>query len=154
MCYWHYIHELLLALFRKHEPDEWCVFNDSSKASLKAVLLHNGNMKPSIPTGYSVHLRETYDNMDILLQDIQYEAYQRYICADLKVIEVLMGMQGTFTKHYCFLCLWDSCDTEEHYQKCDWGLRPGYEPGRSNIKEKKCQEKQEFEKLYLVNVTS
>ena len=59
---------------------------------MKAVLLHKGNVKPSIPTGHSVDLRETYDNMDILLQAIQYEAHQWYISADLKFIEMLMEM--------------------------------------------------------------
>ena len=32
-----------------HRPEEWRLFIDSSKLSLKAVLLHNKNMLPSIP---------------------------------------------------------------------------------------------------------
>ena len=100
------------------------------------MLFHKGNVKASIPIGQSVHLRETYDNVDILLQAIQYEAHQWYICADLKVMGMLMGMQGGFTKQCCFLCFWNNRDTEKHYQKCDWPIRVGYEPGRSSVKEK------------------
>ncbi|GBM04040.1 hypothetical protein AVEN_247919-1 [Araneus ventricosus] len=37
------------ALELQHNPQEWCLFIDSSKISLKAVLLHNGNHHSSIP---------------------------------------------------------------------------------------------------------
>ena len=39
-----------------HDPDEWRLFIDSSKTSLKAVLLHNGNVLSSIPVGHAVHM--------------------------------------------------------------------------------------------------
>ena len=35
-----------------HNPLEWRLFIDSSKLSLKAVLLHNCNILPSIPVGH------------------------------------------------------------------------------------------------------
>lgn len=35
--------------------------------SLKAVLLRNGNTLPSIPLNYAVHMKETCDNMVLLL---------------------------------------------------------------------------------------
>ncbi|GBM58387.1 hypothetical protein AVEN_185490-1 [Araneus ventricosus] len=41
---------LFKALGLQHNPQEpWRLFIDSSKVSLKAVLLHNGNKHPSIP---------------------------------------------------------------------------------------------------------
>ena len=55
-----------------HRPKEWRLFIDSSKLSLKAVLLHNKNMLPSIPVRYAAHMKETYENMKNLLQYIQY----------------------------------------------------------------------------------
>ena len=48
--------------------------------------------------------------MDILFDAIQYKMYRRNISGDLKVIEMLMGMQAGFTKYCCFVCLWDSRD--------------------------------------------
>ena len=43
------------------------LFIDSSKTSLKAVLLHNGNKLPSIPLFHAVGMKET---MQILLQKL------------------------------------------------------------------------------------
>jgi len=53
-----------------HIPLDWQLFIDSSKLSLKAVLLHNGNTLSSIPVGHSVHSKESYENMKILTEAI------------------------------------------------------------------------------------
>jgi len=50
---------LMNALGIKHDPQEWRLFINSSKLSMKAVLLHNGNQHPSIPVGHAVHMKET-----------------------------------------------------------------------------------------------
>jgi hypothetical protein len=57
-------------------------FHDSSKASLKAVLLHNGNKFPSAPLTRAVHTKETYANLQVLLQKIRYEEHRWNIFAD------------------------------------------------------------------------
>ena len=44
-------------LGQKHEPSNWRLFIDSSKLSLKAVLLHNGNKFPSVPIAHSFHMK-------------------------------------------------------------------------------------------------
>ena len=59
---------LLLTLNINHNPLDWRLFIDSSKLSLKAVLLHSGNTLPSIPVGHSVHNKESYENMKILME--------------------------------------------------------------------------------------
>jgi len=51
---------LMQTLNINHIPLDWRLFTDSSKLSLKAVLLHNGNTLPSIPVGHSVHNKESY----------------------------------------------------------------------------------------------
>ena len=66
------VHELMAALKITYDSSEWRLFIDSSKTSLKAVLLHNGNTMPSIPVGYAVHVKETYDNIKVLLKCINY----------------------------------------------------------------------------------
>ena len=53
-----------------HNSLDWRLFIDSSKLSLKAVLLHNGNTVPSIPVGHSVHTKESYENMKIRLMPL------------------------------------------------------------------------------------
>lgn len=125
---------LFHSMSQVYVSSDWRLFVDSSARSLKAVLLHNGNTKPSIPVAHSVHLKETYDNMCVLLQTIKYDLHQWKICGDLKVIGMLMGMQAGFTKYCCFLCLWDSRAVDQHYVKCDWPLRTDYEPGRGSVK--------------------
>ena len=56
----------------EHDPAEWRLFIDSSKSSLKAVLLHNGNKKPSIPLVYVNGLKETYKSMETISQVIKH----------------------------------------------------------------------------------
>ena len=107
LCYCHNIKSLFEKLGEDHIANEWRLFLDCSKRSLKAVLLHNGNTKPSVPVTHSVHLKESYGSIETLLNAIKYSDYKWKICGDLKVIGILMRMQGGFTKHCCFLCLWD-----------------------------------------------
>ncbi|GBN88516.1 hypothetical protein AVEN_198988-1 [Araneus ventricosus] len=44
---------------QQHNPQERCLFIDSSEVSLKSVLLLNGNKHPSIPVGHAVRMKET-----------------------------------------------------------------------------------------------
>lgn len=118
----------------QHNPDEWRLFIDSSKISLKAVLLHNGNKRPSIPLAHAVGMKETYESMSQILNSINYDAYKWQICGDLKVIGLLLGLQGGFTKYCCFLCLWDSRATASHYKVKEWPQRDQFIPGQANVK--------------------
>ena len=135
LCYCTNIPGLFMSLGLPHNPSDWCLFIDSSKRSLKGVLLHNGNKYPSIPIAHSVHLKESYDNMEFLLEAIKYSEYQWSLCGDLKVIGLLMGMQAGLTKYCCFLCLWDSRAVSQHYKQKDWGSRSTFVPGKHSLKE-------------------
>ena len=46
-----------------YNATEWRLFIDSSKQSLKAILLHNGNHFGSVPIYHSVFLREDYGDI-------------------------------------------------------------------------------------------
>jgi hypothetical protein len=72
-------------LGHQHNTPEWRLFIDSSKVSLKDVLLHNGNKYPLMPLAHAVNMKESYENMNLLLEKIHYEKYKRNICGDLKV---------------------------------------------------------------------
>ena len=102
-----------------HNPLDWRLFIDSSKLSLKAVLLHSGNTLPSIHVGHSVHNKELYENMKILMEAINYSKFRWPICGDLKVIALLLGLQQGFTKYCCFICEWDSRARSLHYSRKD-----------------------------------
>ena len=62
---------------RGHEynPDQWRLFTDSSKVSLKVVLLHNGNRFPSVPLAHATKMKESYENMKLLLGKIKYDEF-------------------------------------------------------------------------------
>lgn len=109
------IEEVLKYLKLPLDSSAWRLFIDSSKHSLKAVLLHNGNKHPSIPVGYSTKKDETYENISNLLNKIKYDKYKWEVCADFKMIAILTGMQTGYTKYMCFLCKWDSRATSSHY---------------------------------------
>ena len=70
--------------------------------------------------------------MKILLSSVKYQKHQWKICEDLKVISLLLGLQTGYTKHMCFLCLWNSRANAEHYTKKDWPIRPRDTPGGFN----------------------
>ena len=55
-----------------YSASDWRLFPDSSKQSLKAVLLHNGKVYPSIPIARSVQMKEDRESVKILLELIQY----------------------------------------------------------------------------------
>jgi len=104
----------------EHKTTEWRLFINSSKTSLKAVLLHIGKKFPYVPIAYATNLKEAYENLKILLEKIQYDKYCWTICCDLKVIALLMGKQIGYTKFCFFLCEWDSRDKKNHYIKKEW----------------------------------
>ena len=111
------VDDLFKALNMSHCSDEWRLFIDSSKVSLKAVLLHNGNVLPSIPVAHAFGIKESDDSMKQLLQYIKYDTYKWNICPDLKVIALLLGLQLGYTKFPYFLCEWYSRDKAHYYVK-------------------------------------
>lgn len=65
------------------------LFVDFSKKSLKAVLLQNGDTKPSMMI---------YKTMAKFIELIKYECHNWHICGDLEVIGTLLVLQhGTLS---------------------------------------------------------
>jgi hypothetical protein len=134
VCFCNDINGLMQALACPYVPEEWRLFIDASKISLKGVLLHNGNIQPAIPVAHAAGMKESYESMQVLLNLVKYQNHQWSICGDFKVIALILGMQGGYTKHSCFLCLWDSRDDANHYQKKEWPKRDVLIPGKQNVK--------------------
>jgi hypothetical protein len=51
------------ALDQQDDPNEWCLFIDSSKMCLKAALFYNVNEYPSLPIAHVIHMEGLYDNV-------------------------------------------------------------------------------------------
>lgn len=120
---------------QEFDPNDWRLFIDGSTTSIKAVLLHIGNVKPSVPVGFAIGLKENFETMKKILQLINYERFNFKIVADLKVVAILMGLQGGNVKYPCFLCLWDSRAYGEHYNRISWPERTEFTPHEYNVKE-------------------
>ena len=98
-----------------YNPEEWRLFLDSSKRSLKCVLLHNGNRYGAVPIGHSTVLKEQQDDIRTVMDLLKYHQHGWIICVDLKMVSFLLGQQKGFTKFPCFLCIWDSRDRKNHW---------------------------------------
>jgi hypothetical protein len=56
------------------------------------------------------------------------------VCSDVKVTALPLVLQGGFTKYCCFLCLWDSRDTGNHYLEQDWPEQKKFAVGERNVR--------------------
>ena len=54
------------------------------------------------------------------------------LCSNLKIIDLLRGLQLGYTNYYCFLCLWDSRARSKHYKKNQWLMRLKTKAGQHN----------------------
>ena len=68
----------------EYNLDEWRLFVDSSKRSLKYMLLYNGNKFACVPIGHSVIVEEHYLNVKMVLQKLLYGKHNWAIYVDLK----------------------------------------------------------------------
>ena len=117
-----------------YDANSWRLFIDSSKRSLKCVLLHNTNEYASIPIDHSTKLKEKYEAIKQVLESIKYNQHNWKICVDLKMVSLLLGQQSSYPKHPCFLCMWDSCDKANHWvNKKDLEPRETLRAGEKNV---------------------
>lgn len=114
---------------------DWRLFIDGSVSSLKAVLLHKTNKKPSIPLAFGTNMKETYETLGSILKKIKYDDHKWKICCDLKVVNILQGViaKGGFPKFFCFLCNWDSRSKIDHYLCHDYVKRTAENEKRLNL---------------------
>ena len=78
-------------------------------------------------------MKESYENMKLLLEKIQYGKYNWNICGNLKVIALLLGLQLGYTMFCCFLCEWDSWDRKHRYIQKQWPKRASLIPGQKHV---------------------
>lgn len=118
LVYCNDISKLFHLLGYEHIASHWRLFIDSSSSGLKAVLLHIGNIQPSVPVAYSKSKSETYEVMKHLLKKIDYynPLHLWKICSDLKVVAILLGIQAGNVKFPCYL-KWDNRARSQHYKK-------------------------------------
>lgn len=117
----------------KYNPDEWRLFIDSSKGSVKCVLLRNGSKLTCVPIGHSVILKEHYTSVRMVLQKLCQVEHKWIICVDLKMVNFLLGQQDGYTNNPSFLCLWDSKANDQHWEKKVWPIREELVVGKKMV---------------------
>jgi hypothetical protein len=93
-----------VVLTQQHDPNEWRVFIDYSKVSLKSVLLRDGNKLPSESLAHGADIKEFYERIKLLLEKIKCEKYNWNHRGDLKIFALLLGLQLGRTEFF-FLCV-------------------------------------------------
>lgn len=86
-----------------YKAEDWRLFIDSSTRSLKAVLLHNGNIYAPLPVAHSTTLEENYKDLDFLLSKLQYSQHEWQLAGDLKIMTIILGQQAGYTKFPFFV---------------------------------------------------
>ena len=76
---------------------------------------------------------EAYSNIKTVLQKLDYDSHQWFICVDLKMVNFLLGQQSGFTKYPCFICLWDSRARDDQWVKKEWPPRDSMRVGEANV---------------------
>jgi len=69
----------------EYNPDQWRLFIDSSKVSLKVVLLQDGSRVSSVPLAHAANTKESYESMKLLLGKIKYNEFKWKLCGDLRL---------------------------------------------------------------------
>ena len=118
---------------KSYDSKEWRFFTDSSKRSLKCVLLRNGNKFAAVPIGYSTSLKKQYQNVKLVMDKIAYFDHNWIICVDLHMVNFLLRQQSGYTKLPRFLCQWDSKDDKKHWQQKEWPIRESLVVGGKNV---------------------
>ena len=114
-------------------PNEWRMFIDCSKRSLRCFLLYNGNLFGAVLIRHSVCLREEHGDLKRVIELLQYDKHNWIICVDLKMMCLLLDKQCGYTKYPCFLCMWNSRAREKHWIETNWPPRSDLKHGDPNI---------------------
>lgn len=56
-----------------YKVEDWRLFIDSSKQSIKAILLHNTNVYVPVPIAHLTVMKEKYEIMQVLLKEVDYK---------------------------------------------------------------------------------
>ena len=73
-------------LGHEYNPDQWRLFIDSSKVSLKLVLLNKGNRLPFVPLVRAANGKESYESMKQLLGTVTYDEFKWKLFGDCDTV--------------------------------------------------------------------
>ena len=71
VVFYNVVCSVIEVLGREYKPEQRRLFIDSSKVSLKLVLLHNGNRFPYVLLAHAANTKKSYASMKLLLGKIK-----------------------------------------------------------------------------------
>lgn len=86
-------------------PTKWSLFRDSSKSSLKNALLHNKNLRGSVPLGHSTTLKENYKEIKIFFKKLRIMIIKGSYALTER-LNFLLDSNLRIPNTY-FFCMWD-----------------------------------------------
>lgn len=130
----HNVHGLMEELgIPTYNATDWRLFTDSSKRSLKCVLFHNGNLFGAVPIGYSVSLREEYEDIKRAIDLLQYNMHKWIIVLTLKWFASFLASNAVYQVSLFFVYV-DSRAREKHWSNwSNWPPRSNLKPDDPNI---------------------
>jgi hypothetical protein len=102
------------ALGQQNDSNEWWLFIDSSKLSLKAVLSHNGRIYHSAPILGALHTKTSCDNMRHLL-NVSNKINILGISMETWEWQYLCFVYDWAIRNSCFFCEWERSSRRGHY---------------------------------------
>ena len=59
-----------------------------------------------LPIGHSKDIKEEYDSIELILENLAYLEHHWYICVDLEMVNIWANK--AILQNMSFLCMWDS----------------------------------------------
>jgi len=79
LVFCNYVRSVIECIGQQYIPTNWPLFTDVSKVGLKSVLVHNRIKFPSVSLAHASSMKESYENMEPLLEKIQHKKHLEYV---------------------------------------------------------------------------
>lgn len=86
--------------------------------------------RPALNDLVPVDIEAIHESTSLIQCAVSSNTDKWLICGDLKVIELLLGLQIGM-KFCCFLCFWNTRTTQSCYQVQEWPLKDQFIPGQA-----------------------
>lgn len=132
-CFCKDVPTLIKLITGSYDPDDFLLFLDGSVSGLKVALLKTNGVIPPIPLCLWNNCAESYATVQKVFNDLKYSEHQWKICADFKMLQILMGLRsGGNIRHPCIFCEFHA-QSKERFDKIDWKYRDTFTVGAFSV---------------------
>ena len=105
VCYCPDVYGLFQEIGIAYSASDWRIFSNNSKQSLKSLSTQRKCIFINSCSTCCVGMKEDRESVKTFLDLTQYRNPDWYECGDLKMIALLLGLQGGYNKYSYFLLL-------------------------------------------------